>query len=564
MLTTKTNPLRCASRPPRVLSSSSWHLASMSCGRSRAAVHLRASNSSDTQTSAELPPPAVAAAPAQPAPLVYRSIASMSSMTSLSSLSSLASLDEYEEVSNFRFLPSQLEVFHELAKSMRFCSSGMSALAVGSVLMNAVEAVEHTHHQLQHAGHAAAEMAAAGAAAAEGAAAAAGQAAVAVAEHTAAAASGGTFFQELLRAVSLTDVAFCVNEIIPALLIMYAAVPFERLSKNPDVPHMGLALQGVGRLSLTLQQLAWTSGSVAVVLLLTAAAEYPAIVGVASWSVLALAMARGASLWWVISQHTTSGEEVARTLAALRGGSNARELNPLDRAASWLALGVLLQAEERMHADQHRLHAHMDHMHKLQGNEQGHGHHSPQAHGHANGNGAAADGASAAAAAVSLAPPPPKPHYAFDLEEERVLLSLVEGANAAGTAISLLVLATLALGLAEAAGESSSGWVSSVILASQKAANATALFAAAAAFDRALHNDDGNDDTDHLLDGLGREHGGMAGLFSSMAVLSLALILAGGVALLVPSLEESPLGVLLGDGVMHASADLLIEVLEAI
>lgn len=39
---------------------------------------------------------------------------------------------------------------------------------------------------------------------------------------------------------------------------------------------------------------------------------------------------------------------------------------------------------------------------------------------------------------------------------------------------------------------------------------------------------------------------------------------AGSVALLVPSMEESALGVLLGDGVMHASADLLMEVLEAL
>ena len=35
-------------------------------------------------------------------------------------------------------------------------------------------------------------------------------------------------------------------------------------------------------------------------------------------------------------------------------------------------------------------------------------------------------------------------------------------------------------------------------------------------------------------------------------------------ALLVPALEESPLGVLVGDGVLHMSADILVEVLEAI
>ncbi|GIL92775.1 hypothetical protein Vretimale_11714 [Volvox reticuliferus] len=545
---------------------------------------LRVSNKIDIQTSSTVQPSTTtssAAASPTEGPIVYRSIASLSSVASLSSL------DEFDdETANFRFIPSQLEVFRDLANNMQNCSRGLAALAFGSVVMNAFEAVEHAHHH-HHSEHVqSAEELAGQAAGAAGAAVSSvtGQAA-AVADKVAVAlpgvleqanhlTTGGMgFLQEALRAVSLTDVAFCINEVIPALLIMYAAAPFEQLARNPDEPHMALALKGVGRLSVTLQQLAWTSGSVAVVLLLTAAAEYPPIVGVASWSCMALAVARGASLWWVISQHTTSGEEVARTLAALRGGVEGRDMNPLDRAASWLALGVLLQAEERLHANHLRHHTHsnpVSHQHQHQ-----HQQDRPLDKTHeardlvdvagmtSNGSGVASAAAGAGATAAA-ALSPFKPHYTFDSEEERVLLSLVEATNAAGLAISLLALATLALGLAEAGGASSNTWVSSIILAAQKAANATVLFASAAAFDRALHNDDGNDDTDHLLDGLGREHSGMTGLFTSMAVLSLALILAGSVALLIPSLEDSPLGVLVGDGVMHASADLLIGVLEGL
>ncbi|KXZ44444.1 hypothetical protein GPECTOR_67g284 [Gonium pectorale] len=322
------------------------------------------------------------------------------------SAASLASVDG-DGANAFRFLPSQLQVFAGLSKSMQNCSWSYAALAVANVFVNALEAVEHAH---SHHHHEAAAVAAAGAAEGGAAATAAAVEAAAGASHAAAAGGPGAtvLLEEMLRAVSLSDVAFCVNAIIPAALIAYSLRPFDNLARNPDEPHMSLALKGVGRLSLTLQQLAWTCGSVGVVTLLEAADKWPPMLAVASASCLALAC-------------------------------------------------------------------------------------------------------------------------------------VAEGATA-----------------------NSPGLVSNTILATQKAANAAALFASSAAFDRALHNDDGLDDTDHLLDGLGRHHNGMSGLFTSMTVLSWALLMAGGVALLVPALEESPLGVLVGEGVLHASADVLVEVLEAI
>ncbi len=57
-------------------------------------------------------------------------------------------------------------------------------------------------------------------------------------------------------------------------------------------------MQGVGRLSLALQQLAWTSGSVGVVVLLEAAAHYPPLVGVASGTCLTLAGGGACVLAW--------------------------------------------------------------------------------------------------------------------------------------------------------------------------------------------------------------------------------------------------------------------------
>ncbi|PNH03679.1 hypothetical protein TSOC_010244, partial [Tetrabaena socialis] len=205
--------------------------------------------------------------------------------------------DDEADPSTFRFTADQLGTFSGLAFSMSNCSRALVALAVGNILINAVE--------------------------------------------------------EMMGAVSLGDVAFCTNAIIPAALIWYAKGPFEELCKAPDQPHMPLALKGVGRLSLTLQQLAWTSGSVGVVLLLEAAVRYPPIVGVASGVCLSLAGARVAALWWVLQRHTSSGEEVSRTLAALRGGTGAGDLSLPDRAASWLALGALLQAEPSIHKRGH-------------------------------------------------------------------------------------------------------------------------------------------------------------------------------------------------------------------
>ncbi|EFJ40501.1 hypothetical protein VOLCADRAFT_99708 [Volvox carteri f. nagariensis] len=463
MLMHKTSGLSIAHRQRRVVYGG-WPLGSHSRWSRLGSVKA---NKSDTQISTSVQPPA--ASPAIPqeapttlpqAPIAYRSIASLSSVASLSSL------DDYQdETASFRFLPSQLEVFNGLAISMQNCSRGLAALAFGSVVMDAFEVVEHAHqhveHAVQHAVQAAVETGAS----------------VATAHGSQPLAGGLGLLQEVVHSVSLTDVAFCVNEIIPALLIAYAAVPFQQLSQNPDEPHMALALKGVGRLSVTLQQLAWTSGSVAVVLLLTAAAEYPPIVGWASWSCLALSMARGAALWWVIAQHTTSGAEVARTLAELRGlqgGREAEQMNVLDRAASWLALGVLLQVLATL----------------------------------ALGGGG---------------------NSRLSRTQNLITCALLNASTAVSSSSSSSSCSSARL--AEGVGENSNGWVSSVILAAQKAANATALFTSAAALDRALHNDGGY---------------------------------AGSVALLVPSLEESPLGVLLGDGVMHISADLLVEVMEAL
>ncbi|KAG2439781.1 hypothetical protein HYH02_010658 [Chlamydomonas schloesseri] len=483
-------------------------------------------------------------------------------------------MDEVD-IRMFRFTAAQLDTFRGLASAMRNCSTALVSLAVGNVFVNALEAVEHHHSHHHHEAEGAVASAVEGAAAAGAAAvAAAGEAvaaageAVAAGGHAAAGHAGSAaltaplFLEELVRAVSLSDVAFCVNALIPAALIAYSVGPFAQLAKGPDEPHMGLALKGVGRLSLTMQQLAWTSGSVGVVLLLEAAVKYPPMVSVASGACLGLAVARGAALWWVVSRHTTSGEEVARTLAALRGQAAGQELHPLDRLASWLALGALLQAEPSIHSHGHG----HDHHHRMpwqkkpeeqEGAGEGHGHKTALAS-------VTAPHPEEAGLLLHVAPPGSKPHYEFDLEEERVLRSLVEASNAAGLAILLQVLALLSLGIAEAATSNTPGLVSHTINATQKAANAAVLFASSAAFDNALHNKDGNDDTDHLLSGLGRDHAGMTGLFTSMAVLSWALLMAGGVALLVPALEESPLGVLVGDGVLHMSADVLVEVLEAI
>ncbi|KAG2489288.1 hypothetical protein HYH03_012308 [Edaphochlamys debaryana] len=419
-------------------------------------------------------------------------------------MSSLMSIDD--DPASFRFLPSQLEVFRGLVFSMVNCSRALAALAVGNVVFNSIEAVEHAHH----AHHAA--------------------------EATAVAAgSPGAMavLTELAASVSLGDVAFCMNAIIPAALISYAAGPFVQLAQNPDRPHMELALQGVGRLSMTLQQLAWTSGSVGVVLLLEAAVKYPPMVGVASGACLALAAARGAALWWVVRCHTNSGEEVAATLAAVRGGEGAKDLPLVDRAAAWLAMGALLEAEPSIHHHKHGSHG--------KEHDQGHGH----------------------GAGTALLPGG-QPHYSFDLSEERVLRSLVEGANAAGLAIALQVLATLSLGVADAATGDASGLVSNLTNGAQKGANAALLFAASAAFDKALHNQDGQDDTNHLLSGLGVEHSGMSGLFTSMAVLSWALLAAGALELVLPSLLDSPLGILVGEKALHVISEVVIEALEAI
>ncbi len=135
------------------------------------------------------------------------------------------------------------------------------------------------------------------------------------------------------------------------------------------------------------------------------------------------AVARGLALWWVVSAHTSSGEEVSRTLAALRGGANAPyAMGPLERAACWLALGALLQAEPPLHP--------------AAANTQ------PAANTHA----AAGGPAGAAAGHGGEGEQEAQAHYAFNVGDEGALRALVEAGNAAGLALGLQVLATAGMG----------------------------------------------------------------------------------------------------------------------
>ena len=85
--------------------------------------------------------------------------------------------------------------------------------------------------------------------------------------------------------------------------------------------------QGVGRLSLTMQQLAWTSGSVGVVLLLEAAVKYPPMVAVASGACLGLAGERegGPGERVCMTRVSGGGGEGAVALGACLGLAGERE-----------------------------------------------------------------------------------------------------------------------------------------------------------------------------------------------------------------------------------------------
>ncbi|KAJ9518815.1 hypothetical protein QJQ45_026074, partial [Haematococcus lacustris] len=206
----------------------------------------------------------------------------------------------------YYFTGSQMQRFSGLIDSMKSCRAALAALAVANILLSLVTAM---------------------------------------AEQDDAPGGAAVLFNSGL---TVGDVAYWVDNLATGALISYAIGPFQRVTTSRS-NQMARCFQGVNRLALVFQQLSISSLAISTVTALEAAAKYPPLVVGASGAFFGYALLRSAAMWWTLSRHATTGEEVSRTLGALRNPSDsphAGQMALLDKLAAFLAFGYLLQYEE--------------------------------------------------------------------------------------------------------------------------------------------------------------------------------------------------------------------------
>lgn len=406
----------------------------------------------------------------------------------------------------YYFSKDQLHIFEHLVTSMKASRSALTALAAANILLTLAQA-----SGLSGEGHAHAEDA-----------------------------------SIIITGSGLTigDVAYWADSLMVAVLISYAIGPFERVMRSRS-NQMAYCFQGLNRLALIFQQLSIGSVAVSTVTALEAAAKFPPLVVGASVVFFGVAIIRSGAMWWTITRHANNNEEVSRTLKTIRDPNASKEMGLLDRWATFLAFGYLLQYEEDK--PQPSLAAAVT---TTSGP-------TMLAVSPTTTPGTSADNATLTPVTTAMATSAMT--YEFSLAEERLLRSLTEAASTAGLALGLQAFVTYMLTVADFGVGDMPDMVGNGINATNKAVMAAVLFNACASYDRALHTA-GSNDVEHLMDGLGRK--GLTGLFDSLAVLSYAVTIATVAGLALPWIEDNMFAKAVGDGLSHRSAEALLEVLE--
>ena len=287
--------------------------------------------------------------------------ASLASLSSLASLASLSSVDFESGVNGaaaangggalFRFSPQQIDLIRGLRGSMVSCSNAFFGVAAASVLLSAVAAAGGEGGEALEAAEAPARV--------------------------------------LFSGITVGDVASWVDSLLVAGLLRFGAESFARAADSAAASASGDAdsssgsgensssstssstssssgsgataaaaagkelaytFQGINRLGLLFEQLAVAAATVSIVITLEAAAEWPPLVTLASGLFFTAAVARSASMWWVLSKYGKRLDDVEESLEAHRRIVQAARSEPdafplLDRIAIRVAFIYLLQFE---------------------------------------------------------------------------------------------------------------------------------------------------------------------------------------------------------------------------
>lgn len=381
---------------------------------------------------------------------------------------------EEDVVGTHEFSHDEEKVFEELRENMDNCSVAFAAVAVVSMAMLVGDAVS----------------------------------------------TGHTDPSELVKGVTVGDVASWVDSLLVAALLRFGSSSFQRVidTKSKD-KQLAYAFQGVNRVALMFQQFTIAAVCVSVLLTLEAAAKYPGIVTVASGMFLSVAVIRSASMWWVLNRHGHTIDDVETTLDQFRhtkAAASNPELPWWDRLAIKIAFNYLTQYST------------YETRHKYQEEHQPHSQKGAE----------------------------PKPaQYEFSAAEENLLNIAVIASNNAGISLALQALAVGLVVTSDAATGEWNEMVEDSITLFYKWTSATLVFSAANSFDMAIHTE-GND-VDHLLDGLG--HKGLTKLFHDLSILAWAVVMAQAITVLEPFKENSPLVTFITERLGHSAADVVIE-----
>ena len=89
---------------------------------------------------------------------------------------------------------------------------------------------------------------------------------------------------EVLLGLSVGDISYWVDALSLGALLYFATKPFQRLIDNADSKrnHLPYVFEGLGRISMIMQQLGIGSLAISTIVLLEAASKWPPIVGGAS------------------------------------------------------------------------------------------------------------------------------------------------------------------------------------------------------------------------------------------------------------------------------------------
>ncbi|KAK9824999.1 hypothetical protein WJX81_007493 [Elliptochloris bilobata] len=308
----------------------------------------------------------------------------------------------------------------------------------------------------------------------------------------------------LLAGITVGNFAFWLDSLLVAVLAAYGARAFHQVAEAKCGNRIPLIFQGIGRLTLSFQQLAVAAMSIGAIHTLQAASVHPPIMRLAAGLFFLVSGVRAAALAWLMRSH--GGDMEDGELPAMIEMVKTRRGSRLERFAVRLVLGHILTfdvpKEQQPQSASHK------------GSARGSAGHM----GSRSGDDIAED------------------EYEFTGGEVQLLRIAVDAMHTCGLALAVQGLATGLLGLANALAGNTTGAFNMTYNGISKGLMASFIFGASERFDRAVAEP--GDNLTNLLLGLDKTKG-LGKLFAQLSTLAWAVAASQVLQTLVPFLRDS-------------------------